>query len=209
MNKQKLCCQAINIYNLNNKCRKISYITLDKIRLCLTHAMLNHNKKIIYIQKIYRGHYYRRKMRILFIGLPRDIQELVLFHINKDIYTKRYFITLNKIIFKKTYSLISYNSYAIITPISIDYILKGYKLYIKYCKITCLNMLKLMFKLAENFIEIIAEIYLYYSEYAIEFNYVYKNIEFKNMSDLDFLNVSNTLIEFRLIYNKEYNLIRQ
>lgn len=47
------------------------------------------SKNIIYIQKIYKGYKCRKKFNYFYKRLPSDIQYLIKYHINKDLYEKR------------------------------------------------------------------------------------------------------------------------
>lgn len=47
------------------------------------------SKNIIYIQKIYTGYKCRKKLNYFYKRLPSDIQYLIKYHINKDLYEKR------------------------------------------------------------------------------------------------------------------------
>ena len=72
---------------------------------CYIHAKQEYSKTCIFIQKIYRGHYYRGKLQRLFINLPRDCQQLVLFYLKQSVYYDRYVRTIQNILTNK------YNSY--------------------------------------------------------------------------------------------------
>ena len=67
---------------------------------CFTHMKVNYESSIILIQSIYRGYYTRRKLKI-FYKLPRDIQRIVIYNINKDIYHKHFNASITKLIKRK------------------------------------------------------------------------------------------------------------
>ena len=95
-------------------CKKIASFQINNYNYCWIHANIIFSNKCTIIQKIYRGHYCRSKLKRLFIDLPRDCQKLILFHIEKDFYYRRYINTIQKILSKKytTYTdslLFNYN----------------------------------------------------------------------------------------------------
>ena len=55
---------------------------------CYFHYKKMYLKKIIKIQKVYKGYYIRKKLKIYY-NLPRDLQRKIIWHINKDIYSRR------------------------------------------------------------------------------------------------------------------------
>ena len=107
-------------------CKKSATFQINNYNYCWIHAQTLFSYKCTIIQKIYRGHYCRSKLKRLFICLPRDCQQLVLFHMQKDFYYKRYITIIQKILSKKytTYAdslLFDYNDSIIQYPIDKHY----------------------------------------------------------------------------------------
>ena len=69
--------------------------------LCKNHFLLKNYKNIVYIQKIYKGYYIRKKLVNIFYKLPDDLQKYIIYYINIDIYYKKYIKNLNSVIENK------------------------------------------------------------------------------------------------------------
>jgi hypothetical protein len=92
-------CQFSIIDLSTNRGRLCKY---KKKIMCYCHI---HSNKILYnyaiiIQKIFKGYYTRRKLKI-FYKLPRDLQRKVIWHLNKDIYTRHFHASIANLIYKK------------------------------------------------------------------------------------------------------------
>ena len=103
MNK---CCQIVFGYNsiyikVNRRCKNKTSFNIKNKKYCWIHAIKMFYKSVLIIQKMYRGYLYRKKIAILFTPLPRDLQEIVLWHMNKDIYYRNYKKCIQKILNKK------------------------------------------------------------------------------------------------------------
>ena len=76
------------------------------------------------IQKIYKGYYIRKKLKIYY-NLPRDLQRKIIWHINSDLYLRNYNSSVSKIIYrryKEFYNKYNKNIFILPNNISIMYI---------------------------------------------------------------------------------------
>jgi len=94
-------CIYLNKYN--NKC-KHNNIFSNNIKYCMNHTILLYNKYVITIQKIYIGYRVRKKIKNIFIKLPRDLQINIIEKTHINIIKNNDQITYYKNIF---YNLIS------------------------------------------------------------------------------------------------------
>lgn len=67
---------------------------------CMLHYKLLYTKHAIVIQKIYKGYYIRKKLKIYY-NLPRDLQRKIIWHINSDHYLRHYSSSVSKIIYNR------------------------------------------------------------------------------------------------------------
>ena len=80
---------------------------------CTTHFKLLYTKHAIIIQKMYKGYYIRKKLKIYY-NLPRDLQRKIIWHINTDLYLRNYNSSVSKIIYRRYNEF--YNKYIDIAP---------------------------------------------------------------------------------------------
>lgn len=92
-------CQYTVVDPLTHRKRLCKY---NKKFNCYCHIHINiiMYNNIVKIQKIFRGYYTRRKLKI-FYNLPRDLQRKVIWHLNKDIYTRYFHTSIAKIMYNK------------------------------------------------------------------------------------------------------------
>lgn len=76
--------------------------------LCTLHLKIECNIYAIKIQSIYRSFYIRKKLKI-FYKLPRELQRVIIWNMNKDIYQKHFNSTISKLIILKIKNF--YNQY--------------------------------------------------------------------------------------------------
>jgi len=102
MTKNKCACK-VQIYGLtrNRSCKGAVYININNINYCWSHAKKNLGSSAIIIQSVTRGMICRKKIKNLFINLPDEIKNIVLFYIRQDYYYKKYKNLTSKIIEKK------------------------------------------------------------------------------------------------------------
>jgi hypothetical protein len=67
---------------------------------CPLHYKIIYEENAILIQKIYKGYYIRKKLKIYY-KLPRDLQRKIVWHINSDLYLKHYSSSVSKIIYNR------------------------------------------------------------------------------------------------------------
>lgn len=79
----------------------------------MTHYRLLYSDSAITIQKIYKGYYIRKKLKIYY-NLPRDLQRKIIWHINSDLYLRNYNSSVSKIIYQRYNEF--YNKYSYIIP---------------------------------------------------------------------------------------------
>lgn len=92
---------------INRKCLKNSKFSIENHKYCHIHANIIYKKYVTYIQKIYRGHFYRNKLNVLFKPLPKDLQQIVLFYMRQNHYYKKYCNTIQNILSKKYDNLLN------------------------------------------------------------------------------------------------------
>lgn len=80
---------------------------------CTIHYKLLYNEHAIMIQKMYKGYYIRKKLKIYY-NLPRDLQRKIIWHVNSDLYLRTYNSSVSKIIYRRYKEF--YNKYIDIVP---------------------------------------------------------------------------------------------
>jgi len=86
---------------------------------CMTHYRLLYTDPVITIQKMYKGYYIRKKLKIYY-NLPRDLQRKIIWHINSDLYLRNYNSSVSKIIYGRYKEF--YNKYISFAPNDTIYI---------------------------------------------------------------------------------------
>jgi len=71
-------CAATTSSNKRCKCKAVYS------KLCHTHIRMYYSDQITKIQSVWRSYLTRRRLKVLFIGLPRELQNLVLYFMRKD-----------------------------------------------------------------------------------------------------------------------------
>jgi len=77
---------------------------------CLIHKKMIFNIYAIKIQSIYRSYYVRKKL-IIFYKLPRELQRIVIWNINKNIYLKHFNSSISKLVYKKVETFYKTDNY--------------------------------------------------------------------------------------------------
>jgi len=75
---------------------------------CMRHYKLLYTDIAIMIQKMYKGYYIRKKLKIYY-NLPRDLQRKIIWHVNSDLYLRNYNSSVSKIIYRRYIEF--YNKY--------------------------------------------------------------------------------------------------
>ena len=88
-------CQVI-VLDQETKRNRLCKKNKKFVNICTCHALMY----IIKVQAFYKGFYVRRKLKI-FNNLPRDIQRLIIYHINEEIYTRRFNSSISKLLDNK------------------------------------------------------------------------------------------------------------
>jgi hypothetical protein len=174
--------------NYSNKyaCKNNIIININNKHICLHHFNINYKKYLLKIQKIYKGYIVRKKLNNLFYNLPKDIQNIVLYYIRLPIYYKRYYKSIEKIIYKNSMQL-----YYQTKKLDINYLIKSYYLFNKYNIIINLNILKYAYAIKNDFLfQLNNDFYSIINNYDI--NFIYNN----------YINLENSLI----LINKSYNV---
>ena len=97
---------------------------------------------------MYIGYRTRRKLKNIFVKLPNDLQNIVLWYMREPIYIKRYYNVISKILDRKIINItISENSYDYYRKIS-----NVYTLYTKYINITSIFNTMLLYRLQIRFL---------------------------------------------------------
>ena len=76
-------------------------------RTCNFHLKYYYGKYAIYIQKIYRGNKSRRLLNNIYKKIPSDIQDIIKYHMNKDLYYKKKEKIISSIITSKIYKFLT------------------------------------------------------------------------------------------------------
>ena len=194
--------------NYNNFCNKP--IFSKSLCLCCNHLILTHNNSILNIQKIFRGYKTRKKIKNIYIKLPNDIQDIILYYINLPIYCNNYYKKIRNIVNKKTKELLYYD-YTSDNKLSIDYISKCFYYINKYCRVMNINEIKILFVLNDD-LRFIVNNYIYnYINHQVDIsiwnnNVLTEIINFENNSFDKMIVLYNRINNFNDIYNYYYSI---
>ena len=160
----KMCSEYIFKNNNTRKCHNNISIVINSKNFCWIHADKKYNKASIYIQKIYRAFYIRKKLKNIYYRLPDDIQGKICHYINQSIKYSRYTDCIKKFI------LLRYSNFIISTnpilyvdltlypqPIITNHleilnsIITCYKLHIKYFDIIEYQYLEILYRRCRNY----------------------------------------------------------
>jgi len=145
----------ISNYTLKCKCKK--FILINNKSFCYFHSIITFNKSILIIQKHYKGFYIRKKLNNIFLKLPYDLRNKIIFHIRENFLIKKYnndpitkiletkidLFHLHSIIERiKPHSFV----YAPINNEELDYLINIYRLYTKYANISPCFKYETLFK---------------------------------------------------------------
>ena len=86
--KKRCFCYTKNT-NYKIKCKNTISFEINNKFYCFIHSKKIYNEYAIYIQKIYRSFYIRKKIKNLFINLPYDIRIKILFYIKRKLLNKK------------------------------------------------------------------------------------------------------------------------
>jgi len=194
--------------NYNNFCNKP--IFSKSLCLCCNHLILTHNNSILNIQKTFRGYKTRKKIKNIYIKLPSDIQDIILYFINLPIYYTNYYKKIRNIVNKKTKELLYYD-YTSDNKLSIDYISKCFYYINKYCRVMNINEIKILFVLNDE-LRCIVNNYIYnYINHQVDIsiwnnNVLTEIINFENNSFDKMIVLYNRINNFNDIYNYYYSI---
>lgn len=194
--------------NYNNFCNKP--IFSKSLCLCCNHLILTHNNSILNIQKTFRGYKTRKKIKNIYIKLPSDIQNIILYYINLPIYYLNYYKKIRNIVNKKTKELLYYD-YTSDNKLSIDYISKCFYYINKYCRVMNINEIKILFVLNDD-LRCIVNNYIYnYINHQVDIsiwnnNVLTEIINFENNSFDKMIVLYNRINNFNDIYNYYYSI---
>jgi len=194
--------------NYNNFCNKP--IFSKSLCLCCNHLILTHNNSILNIQKTFRGYKTRKKIKNIYIKLPSDIQNIILYYINLPIYYLNYYKKIRNIVNKKTKELLYYD-YTSDNKLSIDYISKCFYYINKYCRVMNINEIKILFVLNDD-LRFIVNNYIYnYINHQVDIsiwnnNVLAEIINFENNSFDKMIVLYNRINNFNDIYNYYYSI---
>lgn len=198
-------------YYTNKKlvCKKNYTLIIQNKRCCHVHAKQNYNQHIIKIQSLYRSYKCRQKINSLLKQLPREVQDIVLYHFRTPHYIEKFNKSINKILSNrvdkylgnlhdKTSNIIRQDS---ITQRQVKFytdIIEIYNLYTKYFSICnyeyCYRLNRL--------IRTILNIYRYqFEEEKLLIDNEYNNIVFGNNSK----KLSKTLYDSLTLYRSTFN----
>lgn len=93
-------CKYNNIWVPNTRKYRCCKKTISIGNYCIVHLKLLFNDYVIKIQKIYKGFYIRKKLKIYY-KLPRDLQRKIIWHINSNLYLKHYNSSISKLIYNR------------------------------------------------------------------------------------------------------------
>lgn len=191
-----------------NKCKNKNILLLKNKYYCKNHSKLFYNKFIIKIQKLFRGYYIRKKIKKIFIKLPNDLQEKILFFVNENLYIKKYNKTIRNIINKKTYNIIFH--YQLKNKLTINFIKNIYYLNNKYRNILFLNDVKCLYVYGEIIIDLLHNyvIQQFTNDNPIILESNNFIIDYDNINMKEIIDTISTIHNFRLNYNRENNIIK-
>ena len=138
-------CQCKNISN-NKTClhKSKNIFIINNKRYCKLHMNYYNHKYATLIQSVYRGYKKRQYLKNIYIKLPNDIQNHILYFVKKDFYIKELNKKLNIILSKKFNNYFSQfnknlyidknNNYTLLIYLAENqkYIIHIFKLYMKY-----------------------------------------------------------------------------
>lgn len=196
---------SLSCCNYKN-CKKKCYFNLNSIKLCFNHINILYYKQIVYIQKIFKGYYARRKIKNIFIKLPYDIQQIIIYYINEPIYYKNLITTYNKIIIKKSLNFSHITKS--IKKTSLNEISNLYYLSTKYISILNINFLKYLYVISNELSDII-NMYMFsiVPSYSIN-NILLHNILLTDLNHEVYFKIMQNIYKFKQIYNNRYNIIK-
>jgi len=198
-------CNYSNKYN----CKNNIVININNKYICLHHFNINYKKYLLKIQKIYKGYIVRKKLKNLFYNLPKDIQNIILYYIRLPIYYKRYYKSIEKIIYRNSIDLY-YNT----KKIDINYLIKSYYLFNKYNSIINLNILKYIYAIKNDFLfQLNNDFYSIINNYNINFIHNnYTNLQNNSIHVNESYNIDNLfnaiclLNNYSKLYETKYKL---
>ena len=115
----KNCCKYNNIWNSIARRYRLCKNKKCYGNFCYIHYKLAYNEIAIIIQKIYKGYYIRKKLKIYY-NLPCYLQRKIVWHINSDLYLRNYNSSVSKLIYNKYYTF--YIQYIYTNPYIYDYL---------------------------------------------------------------------------------------
>lgn len=95
-------------------CKYKAKFLLANSSYCHIHGAIYFNKYCIKIQSIWKGYKTRKKLKNLFLNLPRDIQRIIIYKISEDQYFNNYYNKIKKFINFKVYNFLFDIDYFII-----------------------------------------------------------------------------------------------
>tara|TARA_B100000035_G_C21033182_1_gene569473 strand:- start:2869 stop:3486 length:618 start_codon:yes stop_codon:yes gene_type:complete len=198
-------CNYSNKYN----CKNNIVININNKYICLHHFNINYKKYLLKIQKIYKGYIVRKKLKNLFYNLPKDIQNIILYYIRLPIYYKRYYKSIEKIIYRNSIDL-----YCNTKKIDINYLIKSYYLFNKYNSIINLNILKYIYAIKNDFLfQLNNDFYSIINNYNINFIHNnYTNLQNNSIHVNESYNIDNIfnaiclLNNYSKLYETKYKL---
>ncbi len=190
-------------------CKNNKY--LNNINFCHKHLLLLFSKQIITIQKIYRAYKVRQKIKNIYIKLPKDIQNIILYYIELPSYYNNYYNKIKSIVNKKVNKLLYYNTTNNNIKLNIEYIIQCFYYFNKYNLVFNINELKIFFVISEDLKSNVNNIIYSYIN-----NMVYINelsnvdlihlIDFQNASFDNLILLSNQIENYNFIYNTFYSI---
>lgn len=181
-------CKYNQIWDSNTRryrnCKNKKFLNLC---YCAYHSRKIYDEYVIKIQKVYKGYYIRKKLKIYY-NLPRDLQRKIIWHINKNLYLKQFNSSISKIIYKRFETF--YNNEKYKMKINQFYNLLQY---------TVIGQLQLFISIENNFIYDLLSIIKLAVKYEkiIDIFQIIEYIKFKY--------VTRVLHYSKYIYNDKYN----
>lgn len=172
----------------NNKCKHTNIFSKN-INYCINHTRLLYNKYVIYIQKIYIGYKVRKKIKNIFIKLPRDLQINIIEKININNVINKYKIIYYKNIF-----------YNLISIMNLNIILKNREI----IELNCIKMINIYKKII-LYINFFDKSFLKYT-YVLSNNLLLQLINYKNIKNINYL-INSINIYCNKYINQEFTNI--
>jgi hypothetical protein len=165
----------------NRVCKKKFSFIIQCKKCCHIHAKYEFNNYAVYIQKCWKGYRGRCVFKNIYVKLPYEIQQKIMFHVREnDLIKKHHHDVITRILDTKCFYFVLINIFesfqkpGVVHYDNLHKVIHLYKLYTKYSTIASIVKLNILEKFALRFIYLSDECYFNnsYQETLIELNFV-------------------------------------